>query len=93
MIRQILTELSDEQFGKAAFIQARAKDTLEDIDSDLRVLEEHGYKYVFIDEVTLLEDFIEGAAMSTIPRSANRRLTQIAADIFFLKFSQIRISK
>lgn len=30
MIRQILTELSDEQFGKAAFIQARAKDTLED---------------------------------------------------------------
>ena len=63
MIRQILTELSDEEFKKAAFIQGRSKDTLANVDNDLRVLEENGFKYVFIDEVTLLEDFIEGAAI------------------------------
>lgn len=89
MIRQILTELSDEQFGKAAFIQARAKDTLEDIDSDLRVLEEHGYKYVFIDEVTLLEDFIEGAAMfSDIYASSGMKIVLSGTDSLGFAFSK-----
>lgn len=39
MIRQILTELSDVEFKKAAFIQVRSKDTLADVDADLRLLE------------------------------------------------------
>ena len=63
MIRQILTEISDAEFKKAAFIQVKFKDTLADVDADLRLLEEKGFKYVFIDEVTLIEDFIEGAAI------------------------------
>ena len=63
MIRQILTELPETEFRKAAFIQVRSRDTLEDIDEDLRLLETKGFKYVFIDEVTLMEDFIEGAAL------------------------------
>ncbi|MGN1155330.1 MAG: AAA family ATPase [Agathobacter sp.] len=63
MIRQILTELSDVEFKKAVFIQVKSKDTLVDVDADLRLLEEKGFKYVFIDEVTLIEDFIEGAAL------------------------------
>ena len=41
----------------------RSRDTLEDIDEDLRLLETKDFKYVFIDEVTLMEDFIEGAAL------------------------------
>lgn len=32
MIRQILTEISDTEFKKAAFIQVRSKDTLTDVD-------------------------------------------------------------
>ena len=63
MIRQILAELSDEEFSKAVFIQAKHGDTLSDINDDLRLLESKGFKYVFIDEVTLIEDFIEGAAL------------------------------
>ena len=63
MVRQILTELPDAEFNKAAFIQITSKDTLADLDEDIRLLEEQGYKYLFIDEVTLLEDFIEGAAV------------------------------
>lgn len=63
MIRQTLAELSPEEFNKAAFIQIKPKDNFQDLDEDLRKLQDDGFKYVFIDEVTLLEDFIEGAAI------------------------------
>lgn len=46
MIRQILTELPETEFRKAAFVQVRSRDTLEDIDEDLRQLETKGFKYL-----------------------------------------------
>lgn len=63
MIRQALAEMNDTDLSKAAFIQITAKNTLSDINQDFKTLEEQGYRYVFLDEVTLMEDFIEGAAL------------------------------
>lgn len=63
MIRQIFAEMSGAELSKAAFIQITAKDTLADVNRDLKALEEQGFRYVFLDEVTLMEDFIEGAAL------------------------------
>ena len=63
MIRQIFAEMSDAELEKAAFIQITAKDTLSDVNRDLRTLENLGFCHVFLDEVTLMEDFIEGAAL------------------------------
>ena len=63
MIRQIFVEMSDAELSKAAFIQITARDTLADVNRDLKTLEEQGFRYVFLDEVTLMEDFIEGAAL------------------------------
>lgn len=63
MIRQIFAEMRDTELVKAAFIQITAKDTLADVNRDLKILEAHGFRYVFLDEVTLMEDFIEGAAL------------------------------
>lgn len=63
MIRQIFAEMSDTELAKAAFIQITAKDTLADVNRDLKALEAQGFRYVFLDEVTLMEDFIEGAAL------------------------------
>ena len=63
MIRQIFAEMSDAELSKAAFIQITARDTLADVNRDLKALEEQGFRYVFLDEVTLIEDFIEGAAL------------------------------
>lgn len=63
MIRQIFAEMRDTELAKAAFIQITAKDTLADVNRDLKILEAHGFCYVFLDEVTLMEDFIEGAAL------------------------------
>ena len=89
MIRQILTELSDEEFEKAAFIQVRIKDTLADIDNDLRILEKNGFKYVFIDEVTLMEDFVEGAALfSDIYASSGMKIVLSGTDSLGFVFSK-----
>lgn len=93
MIRQILTELPETEFCKAAFIQVRSRDTLEDIDEDLRLLETKGFKYVFIDEVTLMEDFIEGAALfSDIYASSGMKIVLSGTDslgFVFLKEEQL----
>lgn len=63
MIRQVFAEMSDDELEKAVFIQVTAKDTLASMNHDLKLLEEQGYRYVFLDEATLMEDFIEGAAL------------------------------
>lgn len=63
MIRQILAEMSGADLTKTAFIQVTARNTLADVNRDLKYLEEQGFHYIFLDEVTLMEDFIEGAAL------------------------------
>ena len=89
MIRQILTELSDVEFDRAAFMQVKAKDTLADVDADLRVLEEKGFRYVFIDEVTLIEDFIEGAAIfADIYASSGMKIVLSGTDSLGFAFSK-----
>lgn len=63
MIRQALCEMSDEQLGKAVYIKARSVDTMAAMNRDLKKLQDLGYKYIFIDEVTLMSDFIDSAAL------------------------------
>ena len=63
LIRQILADMTERDLQKSAFIQVKAQDDLAMLNKDLKFLEKQGYKYVFIDEVTLMEDFIEGAAL------------------------------
>lgn len=63
MIRQIFAEMSDAELAKSAFIQITTKNTLAEVNRDLQYLQTQGFQYVFLDEVTLMEDFIEGAAL------------------------------
>ena len=89
MIRQILTELPPEEFKKAAFIQVTTGDSLADVDTDLRLLERNGFRYVFIDEVTLLEDFIEGAALfSDIYASSGMKIVLSGTDSLGFAFTR-----
>lgn len=65
LIRQILANMTDSDLEKAAFIQITAKNTLADVNKDLKYLHSEGYKYVFIDEVTLIhylnvEEYLKG---------------------------------
>ena len=89
MIRQILTELSPSEFKKAAFIQVKTGDTLADVDTDLRMLEKNGFRYVFIDEVTLMEDFVEGAAVfSDIYASSGMKIVLSGTDSLGFAFTK-----
>ena len=89
MIRQILEELPPELFKKAAFIQVMSRDTLADVDEDLRELEKNGFRYVFLDEVTLMEDFVEGAAIfSDIYASSGMKIVLSGTDSLGFAFSK-----
>ena len=63
MIRQILADMDEDMLNQTAFVQITAKNTLAEVNKDLRALEKNGCRYVFLDEVTLMEDFIDGAAV------------------------------
>ncbi len=63
MMRQIVLDMTEEQREKTAFLQIDQGNKLSEVYADLKALEELGYQYAFVDEVTLLEDFIEGAAV------------------------------
>ena len=93
LIRQTILDMTPEQLNAAAFIQIKTKDTLSEINMDLKYLEEQGYKYVFIDEVTLMEDFIEGAALfSDIYASSGMKIVLSGADslgFIFTKYEQL----
>ncbi|MDD6812547.1 MAG: AAA family ATPase [Lachnospiraceae bacterium] len=63
LIRQLISEMDAKMRNQTVFIQIQDSKTLDDVNQDLKYLEANGYQYVFIDEVTLLDDFIEGAAL------------------------------
>ncbi|MCQ2524116.1 MAG: AAA family ATPase [Lachnospiraceae bacterium] len=89
MIRQALAELSEEDFRRAAFIQVTSKDSIFDLFEDLKLLEKNEYKYVFIDEVTLLDDFIENAAIfSDIYVSSGMKIVLSGTDSLGFAFSK-----
>ena len=89
LIRQILADMTDAELEKAAFIQINAKNTLADINKDLKYLQSEGYKYIFIDEVTLMADFIEGAALfSDIYAACGMKIVLSGTDSLGFLFSE-----
>ena len=93
LIRQIILNMKPEERQKAAFIQIKSSDTLSDVNADLRKLEANGYQYIFVDEVTLMEDFIEGAALfSDIYAGSGMKLVLSGTDslgFIFTKHEQL----
>ena len=55
--------LSDLPIEKTAYIKVQTTDDMSRLTKDLKALFELGYRYVFIDEITLLSDFIDTAAV------------------------------
>ena len=63
MLFQAIEEMTDENFQKCAYMKARKTDKMDMIIRDLEKLSEQGYEYIFIDEVTLMTDFIDSASL------------------------------
>ena len=60
LLFQMLSELPIE---KTAYIKVQTTGDMSRLTKDLKALFELGYRYVFIDEITLLSDFIDTAAV------------------------------
>lgn len=89
LIRQVLLNMTVEERSKAAFIQISPLNNLADLNKDLKTLQKSGIKYVFIDEVTFLEDFIEGAAVfSDIYAASGMKIILSGTDSLGFAFSE-----
>lgn len=63
MLRQAIGELTEQSGEACVYIKATVNDTMAQMNMDLKKLYANGYRYVFIDEVTLISDFIDSAAI------------------------------
>ena len=59
LMLQSVRELSFQNFARAAYIKCDYGKTIYDLFDDLKYLTSNGFRFIFIDEVTLLEDFIQ----------------------------------
>ncbi len=60
LLFQMINELPREQ---TAYIKIKTTDNMSNLTKDLELLYENGFRFIFIDEVTLMEDFIGTAAL------------------------------
>lgn len=60
LLFQMISELPGDQ---TAYIKIKTSDNMSMLTKDLDLLNKNGYKYIFIDEVTLMDDFIGTAAL------------------------------
>ena len=63
MLRQAICDLSDAAFSKAAYVKMSPTNEMAELGRDMDRLQRGGYRYVFIDEVTLMKDFVSDAAL------------------------------
>ena len=63
MLRQAIRALSPAERRLAAYVKISETDTMAALKADLTALHDAGFRFVFIDEVTLMEDFIDTASV------------------------------
>lgn len=60
---QAIADMSEEDFSKTAYIEVKDTDCIQDVADDLHLLCDKDIEYVFINEITRMRDFIDGAAL------------------------------
>ena len=91
LIKQLIYDMDESIFSKTAFMKMDSSINLAKINIDLKNLSKRGYKYIFIDEVTLMEDFIEGAALfSDIYAATGMKIVLSGTDSLGFLFSEDR---
>ena len=91
LIRQIISEMSEEMLMQTAFIQINSSIDIAKLNIDLKQLSKAGYRYVFIDEVTLMSDFIDCAALfSDVYATSGMKIVLSGTDSLGFLFSEDR---
>lgn len=89
LIRQLIAEMSEEMLMQTAFMQINSFIDLAQLNIDLKQLLKMGYRYVFIDEVTLMNDFIDCAALfSDVYASSGMKIVLSGTDSLGFLFSE-----
>ena len=63
MLRQAVLDMAPEDAAKTAYIKATVLDTMAALNRDMKRLRAAGFQYVLLDEVTLIPEFIDSAAL------------------------------
>jgi len=62
MLKQAIAGIKNFK-QNAAYIKLRTTDDMESLNEDIKYLQASGIRYLFLDEITLLENFIDGASL------------------------------
>ena len=63
LLKQLILAMNEEEQKSAIYIKASTENTIEELNTDLKIANKLKYKYVLIDEITLIEKFIDNAAL------------------------------
>ena len=63
LLRQAVLDMTPEDAARTAYIKATMADTMAALNRDMEQLRVLGFRYVLLDEVTLMRDFIDSAAL------------------------------
>jgi SpoVK/Ycf46/Vps4 family AAA+-type ATPase len=63
LLKQLILDMNEEDRKQTVYIKARVGETIADLNKDIKLAREKGIKFFLIDEITLLEDFIDNAAL------------------------------
>ena len=63
LLKQLVLAMNKEEQKSAIYIKASSENTIEELNADLKLANKLKYKYVLIDEITLIEKFIDNAAL------------------------------
>lgn len=63
LLKQLILDMKEEDRKQTIYIKARVGETIADLNKDIKLAREKGIKFFLIDEITLIEDFIDNAAL------------------------------
>jgi len=63
MLRQAVLDMSPEDVARTAYIKATVLDTMASLNRDMKRLRSAGFQYVLLDEITLIQEFVDSAAL------------------------------
>ncbi len=63
LLKQLILSFNKAQREKTAYIKCTASDTVASLNKDIITLQNLSYKYLLIDEVTLMNDFIDSSSL------------------------------
>ena len=63
LLKQLILDMKEEDRKQTIYIKARVGETIADLNKDIKLARGKGIKFFLIDEITLLEDFIDNAAL------------------------------